>query len=71
MQLVEVVAGAVMRPALYDGTDPCFVMAEEMGPFATRYQTCVLVLSASPGTTMAVMEPPAGQVQMVRSTLLD
>ena len=37
-QLVDVVAGAVMRPALYGGTDPNFVIAEEMGPFATRYQ---------------------------------
>ena len=71
MQLVDVVAGAVMRPALYNGTDVNLVMAEEMGPLATRYHVWLLVLSASPGRTMAVRVPVEGQAQMVRSTTLD
>ena len=72
MQLVVVVSGAVMRPALYDGTDDDnLMMLEEMGPLATRYHVWLLVLSASPGRTMAVRKPVEGQVQTVRSTTLD
>ena len=60
-----------MRPDLWAGTELSFVIAWVIGPLATRYHVCWGVFKDSPGTTMAVMDDPDGQLQMVRSTLLD
>jgi len=52
------------------GTEDDFVIASVTGPLATRYHLW-LVFSVSPRATMAVINDPDGQLQMVRSTLLD
>ncbi len=61
----------MIRPALNTGTVPSFIIEEDIGPLATRYHFWSLVLIASPGTTMAVTDPLAGQLQMTRSTTLE